>query len=137
MDVNQINPDEFVYSQETKVEISAELFQRLREVLNYALTKETQNLYADNYKYVDKNSGAEIKKITEKNKDNAVKIVDVDKVLSPKEALVYRTREGVEVLRLKLMTEEVHMSNIQSGLSKHKSYYENLALGDTKEGTEE
>jgi len=137
MSKNQVNPLEYGYMGNEDVIMSAELFQRLRTVLNYFLVQETQELYADNYKFIDKTTEKEV----DKPNESTTKIVDVQKTLSSKEPRVYRTKEGVEILRLKLMTEEVHMSMIENGTAKHKDYFQNGAckapLGETLEGTEE
>jgi hypothetical protein len=137
MDENQIDPNSYGYEQTDVVSVPAELFQRVRTVLDFFLSKETQELYADNYKFVDKTTGKEV----EKPNENTTKIVDIQKTLSPKDARVYRSREGIEILRLKLMTEEVHLEMIKSGIAKHLSHFEpkkaEAPLGDTSEGTKE
>lgn len=136
----QKNPLEYGYAGNEEVVMSAELFQRLRTVLDYFLGQETQELYADNYKLLDTVTGKEVDKAS----PTTVKIVDIQKTLSQKEPRVYRTKEGVEILRLKLMTEGVHAKMIETGVAKHKSFFEALGapssevpLGETNEGTEE
>ncbi len=143
MTENQKNPQEYGYVGDEQITMTAQQFAEMKNALDFFLEKETKLYYPELYKYINKNTGEEIKKVTEKNADVAMKVVNVEGTLqaTPK---IFRTREGVDLLKLKLVTEQIHISMINTGVAKHKSYFEGLnkpqteaPLGDTSESTEE
>lgn len=135
MNEQNFNPDMYGYEKTAMIPVPAEVFQGLRTALNYLLKKESEERYPDLYKYVDKVTGAEVKRVTEKNKDSVVKVVDVERTLTPREPVISRTVEGIETLRLKLKLEEVHMSMIENGIAKTQEQFEaeNKTADESKE----
>lgn len=122
-----LDPNAYGYEQSTMIPVPAEVFQGMRNALDYLLKKESDERYPDLYKYVDKVSGAEVKRVTEKNKDNVIKIVDVERTLAQREPVVNRTIEGIETLRLKLKLEGVHMDMIKTGIAKTQEQFDALS----------
>lgn len=125
MTENQKNPNEFGYSSTDTIPTPAEQFVAVRNALDFYLEKETKVFYPEKYKYINKDTGAVIKKVTEKNADVVLKVVDIEATLNST-PVIYRSKEGLDILRLKLKSEQLHLSMIDNGTAKHVSYYEEL-----------
>lgn len=134
MNEQNLNPSMYGYELNTTIPVPAEVFQGMRNALDYLLGKESDERFPDLYKYVNKDTGAEVKKVTEKNKDSVIKVVDIERTLSPRESVVHRTPQGVETLRLKVKLEEVHMKMIELGVAKTQEQFD--ALSKEAENTE-
>ena len=140
MNQNQKNPNEYGYMGDEVITMTAQEFAEMKGAIDFFLEKETKFDFPELYKYVNRDTGELIKTVTEKNKDVAVKVVDVEGTLNAKPR-VYRTQEGINLLKVKLLTEKIHMNMVESGVAKHKSFFEkqnlDAPLGETIEGTEE
>lgn len=124
MEQNEKNPNEYGYVGNETVEMEAGKFMGMKGLVDFALAKETKKYFPEKYKYVNKDTGATIKTVTEKNKHLAVKIVDVEATLNSA-PVIFRTEEGIEMLRVRMMAEGVHVDMIDKGVAKHKSFFEN------------
>lgn len=122
---NQKLPSEYGYVGDENLNITAEEFGRQKGMIEYFLTQETKFYYPEKYKYINKVTGETIKTVTEKNKDVAVKVVDIESTLNST-PIIFRTQEGINLLRMKYSMEKIHVSAIDSGIAKHKSYFEKL-----------
>lgn len=123
MEQNEKNPNEYGYVGNETVEMEAGKFMGMKGLVDFALAKETKEYFPEKYKYVNKDTGATIKTVTEKNKHLAVKIMDVEATLNSA-PVVFRTREGIEMLRVRMMAEGVHVDMIDKGVAKHKSFFQ-------------
>lgn len=125
MKQNEKNPAEYGYVGNEVITMEASKFMRMQGMIAFALEKETKEYFPEKYKYVNKETGAVVKTVTEKNKHLAVKILDVEATLAST-PVIFRTREGVEMLKVRLLTEGVHVDMIDKGIAKHKSFFENF-----------
>ena len=147
--MGEVNYSEYGYLGTEQVVMDAMSFAKLRGVVDAFLEKETNAVFPQKYMYVNEKTGDVIKTLNEKNKPFAKKIVDVEATMNS-EPVVQRTREGVELLSIHLMMNEIHKNMVDSGVAKHKSVFEKMSqernvfeenqkdepLGETKEGAE-
>lgn len=132
MKQNEKNPVEYGYVGNEEVTMIASQFMRMKTLIDFALDKETREYYPEKYKYVNRETGATIKTVTEKNKHLAVKILDIDATLGST-PVIFRTKEGIEMLKVRLISESVHIDMIDKGVAKHKSYFENASQNFVEE----
>lgn len=144
------DPKEYGYSGDEVISMTARDFLAIKQVLNNSLQRETKVLFPEKYKYVNRENGEDIKKVTDKNKHLAMKIVDVDatRMSTPH---ISRTPEGMDLLEAELIMTRIHVNMVDSGVAKHQSTFsknvpvgegvfaqkEESPLGETKESTEE
>jgi len=128
MKQNEKNPAEYGYVGNEEITMDASKFMRIGSAIDFALSKETKEYFPEKYKYVNRDTGATIKTVTEKNKHLAVKILDVDSTLASTPT-IFRTREGIEILKVKILSEGIHIDMIDKGVAKHKSFFESMVKG--------
>lgn len=128
------NYTDYGYVGDEQIKMDAVSFMKLRGVVSAFLDKETNVFFPEKYKYVNSQTGETIKKLTEKNKHLAQKIVDVEATMSGQPS-ISRTAVGQELLDIQLLMNKIHMDMIDEGVAKHKSVFEK-PLGETEEGTE-
>ncbi len=121
----QKNPALYGYVGDELITITAMDYVRLRGAIEAFLGKETTVSYPEKYRYVNKETGEPIKVLTEKNKPLARKIVDFEATMGSNPA-ISRTEEGLELLEIKFMMEGIHIKNIEEGIAKHKSFFDEL-----------
>lgn len=112
------NPSEFGYLGNEEIVITANELVTLIQATEFFLDKETEKKIPFKFKHVNRETGAEISKVTEKNKHLALKIVDIQKTLDSDKVLSL-TPDGVELLKVKMMLEGIHVANIDKGVAKH------------------
>lgn len=112
------NPSEFGYIGNEKIEITSTEFTSIVQMVDYFLNKETEKKIPYKFKHINAETGLEIGKITDKNRHQALKIVDIDKTLNSQE-VVSLSKDGLELLKLKMQLESIHLENIESGVAKH------------------
>lgn len=121
------NPSEFGYVGNEKIEITSNEFTTIVQMVDYFLDKETEKKVPFKFKHINAETGADIGKLTDKNKLQALKIIDVDKTINSPQVLSL-SPDGVQLLKLKMQLEGIHLSNIDSGVAKHrdelKAYFE-------------
>lgn len=123
------NPQEYGYVGDELITMTAEDFISLRQALNASLSKETSLTYPEKYKYINRENGEAIKNVTDKNKAVALKIVDVSATLNSL-PLVSRTPEGIRLLEMELVMGRIHIDMVESGVAKHKSFFEQTPAGE-------
>lgn len=114
------NPSEYDYLGDESITINAGLFKELRSTVRYFLQKNTKAYFPQKYKYINTETGKEIKKLTDKNRDKARLIVDIEATKNSKPT-IYRTEEGQSLLYLDEYMESIHFKNVEDGVAKHIS----------------
>lgn len=112
------NPEEYGYTGGERFEILAEEFMDVKGAIDAFLAKETNTVYPEKYKYIHKDTKETIKTVNEKNKNVAIKVVDVESTLQS-QPVVQRTDIGLRVLQIRMMLDGIHMRNVDSGVAKH------------------
>lgn len=118
-DNTQKNPSEYGYRPDQKIEIQGQVLENIFSFMEQVLEMETKVYYPEKYMYVDKETSKEIKKVTAKNKDKAIKVVDPKGTLTAKPT-IYRTQTGIAMLRFKNYMAELHYKNVEDGVAIHK-----------------
>ena len=124
--MGEVNYSEYGYLGTEEVVMDAMSFAKLRGVVDAFLEKETNVIFPEKYMYVHEKTGEVIKTLNEKNKPFAKKIVDVESTMSSA-PVIQRTREGVELLSIHLMMNQIHKNMVDNGVAKHKSVFEKMS----------
>ena len=114
------NPSEYDYLGDEQITINAGLYKELRSTVRYFLQKNTKPYFPQKYKYINTETGKEIKKLTDKNRGTARLVVDIEGTKNSKPT-IYRTEEGQSLLYLDEYMESIHFKNIEEGIAKHIS----------------
>jgi len=114
------NPSEYDYLGDEQITINAGLYKELRSTVRYFLQKNTKPYFPQKYKYIHTETGKDIKKLTDKNRDKARLVVDIEGTKNSKPT-IYRTEEGQSLLYLDEYMESIHFKNIEEGIAKHIS----------------
>ena len=114
------NPSEYDYLGDEQITINAGLYKELRSTVRYFLQKNTKPYFPQKYKYINTETGKEIKKLTDKNRGNARLVVDIEGTKNSKPT-IYRTEEGQSLLYLDEYMESIHFKNVEDGVAKHIS----------------
>lgn len=127
------NPGEYGYDGTEELTISPKELMSLKGAIEYALNKETTVAYPEKYVYIDTETGKNVKNVSEKNKQKVKKVADIQKTLHA-EPTITRTAEGIQLLRVKLLIDEIHMRHVDAGVAKHHSELEAKPLSEAKTG---
>lgn len=123
MTENQKNPSEYGYKGDEQITVNARFFKIAWNIVHAQLEEETKLYYPEKYKFVDKETGKDIKKVTKANQHKAVEIVDVEATVNSKPRL-YRTEKGQALLKVNNEFAQIHFKNVQDGIAKHHSELE-------------
>lgn len=122
---SKLNPYEYVYRENEKVEIEGNLLSELIRFVNNIIDENTQMYYGDRHKHINSETQKEVKKF--KNEDlesgKVVKIVDIESTLAsaPKP---YRNRVAMEAIHKNLILQNIHMKAIRDKKAVHYSELE-------------
>ena len=110
------NPNNFVYEQGVNVEIPGEFFSYLMRYVGGIIDENSKSYYTDRFKFVNTESGKEVKKPKQEDIDSGkvVKVTDIESTLSS-EPKFYRNRTALEGIHILNIMNGYHMVNIEEG----------------------
>lgn len=113
---NTKNPNNFVYEQGVNVEIPGEFFSYLMRYVGGVIDENSKSYYTDRFKFVNTESGKEVKKPKQEDIDSGkvVKVTDIESTLGS-EAKFYRNRTALEGIHILNIMNGYHMVNIEEG----------------------
>lgn len=120
MNENEKNPMEYGYMGDETVtlKMTGAEFMKVKQVIDFYLSEETKPMYPEKYKYIHKETGAPIAKLTDKNRDVAMKVVDINSTLASN-PVIYRTAAGLNLIDLQMLWGKLHMQNVENGSAIH------------------
>lgn len=110
-----LNPDDYTYKGDEKMEISGAEFTKLFQTVNGMLTKEMREYYPQFTMWVNE-KGEKVEEGTE----GATQSFDFDSTLNNAEPQILYTALGRELMRLKLFLLQKHHENAQNGIAVKK-----------------
>lgn len=110
------NPNNFVYEQGVNVEIPGEFFSYLMRYVGGVIDENSKSYYTDRFKFVNRESGKEVKKPKQEDIDSGkvVKVTDIESTLGS-EAKFYRNGTALEGIHILNIMNGYHMVNIEEG----------------------
>lgn len=116
------NLHEFIYEQGTKVEIDGELLTRIIALSNKVVDEHTDVVFTDRYKFVNTESGKDVKKPKQEDIDSGkvAKVVDLQNTLNS-EPKMNRDALALEFIKLVLTLNGEHLKAVEDGKASHIS----------------
>ncbi|MAX51544.1 MAG: hypothetical protein CMH22_06150 [Methylophaga sp.] len=105
---------EYGFENNAKFEINGQTLDMLRSLLSQVLDDDIKQSSRLRFKYVNAKTGKEIKKVTDKNRDVAQRVFDVDATMSatPDE---YVSPTGQRIMQMLSILNDWHIKNVDKG----------------------
>lgn len=135
---NKINPREFAYTENAKVEMDGQLLMALIDFLGKVVDENSKYYTTDKFKFINPATDKEVKnpKTEDIESGKVVKVPDIEKTLMS-EPKFYRNRTALEAINLIVHLQEVNMNNIKEGKAVNIKEYEDKVAEEVQNLEEE